>query len=143
MALKRPYRREYFKEYYFRFKEKNGMAPVTAWRRANPEAAKKHREAEEQRRRRCPEVQAAKTLRHALNKHRLTLDQFHSMFERFEENGCPICGSYELTPHIDHNHTTGKIRKMLCALCNKGLGLFRDSPELLRQAAFYLESEWM
>lgn len=41
---------------------------------------------------------------------------------------------------IDHNHTTGETRDLLCNQCNSALGLFRDSPSLLRSAATYLES---
>lgn len=40
---------------------------------------------------------------------------------------------------VDHCHTKGTVRKLLCKSCNNGLGLFRDSPQLLREAAGYLE----
>ena len=56
---------------------------------------------------------------------------------------CPIC-SKELRGrdiHRDHCHTTGGWRGLLCASCNKGLGLFGDDPERLMAAAFYLAKE--
>ena len=40
---------------------------------------------------------------------------------------------------IDHDHTTGKVRGMLCHDCNTSLGKFRDNPDILRKAADYLE----
>lgn len=40
--------------------------------------------------------------------------------------------------HVDHNHSTGKVRGILCTHCNLGLGHFRDNPDYLRQAAEYL-----
>lgn len=40
---------------------------------------------------------------------------------------------------IDHCHTTGAIRKVLCQNCNWVLGLVYDNPETLRKAASYLE----
>lgn len=61
-----------------------------------------------------------------------------------QSNGkCEICGvpraecSYELC--LDHDHTTGELRGFICRHCNYGLGNFKDSPEILREAADYLE----
>ena len=39
---------------------------------------------------------------------------------------------------IDHNHTTGKIRGLLCQACNKGLGFFGDNVILLLRAIRYM-----
>ena len=51
---------------------------------------------------------------------------------------CVICG-IETSPVVDHDHQTGYVRGGLCSNCNLGLGHFKDSPELLRLAALYLE----
>ena len=53
---------------------------------------------------------------------------------------CAIChanthGRYA----IDHDHDTGAVRAMLCGSCNAGLGMFGDSPAVLRAAMAYLE----
>lgn len=50
---------------------------------------------------------------------------------------CVICGSGEKLV-VDHDHTTGAVRGMLCNHCNRGLGHFRDDPILLEFAAQYL-----
>lgn len=66
-----------------------------------------------------------------------------------EQNGvCAICKKPEThvrlgkvtTLRVDHCHKTGKNRKLLCNMCNGGLGFFQDNPELLLTAAQYLKS---
>lgn len=39
--------------------------------------------------------------------------------------------------HVDHDHSTGKVRGLLCRKCNVAIGLL-DSQKLLERAAFYL-----
>ncbi len=39
---------------------------------------------------------------------------------------------------IDHDHKTGKVRGLLCAACNKALGLFKDNITSLNKAMRYL-----
>lgn len=41
--------------------------------------------------------------------------------------------------HIDHDHTTGKIRSVLCSTCNQGLGMFRDDIDIMTRAIKYLK----
>lgn len=40
---------------------------------------------------------------------------------------------------VDHNHTTGKVRAILCSRCNGALGQFCDDTDLLKSAIKYLE----
>lgn len=53
---------------------------------------------------------------------------------------CGICGFDDWGagpkgPQVDHSHTTGAVRGILCNNCNNGLGRFKDSRELLLKAA--------
>lgn len=52
---------------------------------------------------------------------------------------CAICGDSMPEPHIDHCHSTGKIRALLCAPCNHGIGNLKDSATLCFLAASYLQ----
>lgn len=75
---------------------------------------------------------------HTKNKYGVTSQQVADMFED-QAGACAICGSSLFDScHIDHCHTTGKIRALLCRGCNQGLGSFNDSPEALLAAADYI-----
>jgi len=67
----------------------------------------------------------------------ITLEERDEIFSR---NGglCGIC-SQNVSTHLDHDHRTNKIRGALCKPCNQGLGFFRDSREILKEAIDYLE----
>lgn len=56
-----------------------------------------------------------------------------------QNNTCKICSSILTSPHIDHCHTTGRVRGILCSSCNLALGLFKDNTEILKSAIKYLE----
>ena len=74
--------------------------------------------------------------------HGMTNDQVLEMF-RDQGEKCAICGerpTQKRNVHIDHDHARKTVRGILCCSCNRGLGLFRDRPEVLRAAAKYLES---
>lgn len=56
---------------------------------------------------------------------------------------CAICQTDKPTGKwkvfaVDHNHNTGQVRELLCNECNRGIGLLKDDPELLKKAAEYL-----
>jgi hypothetical protein len=39
---------------------------------------------------------------------------------------------------VDHQHSTGRVRGLLCARCNTGIGLFDESVDLMGRAIKYL-----
>jgi hypothetical protein len=69
-------------------------------------------------------------------KHGLTKKQVAEI-RAAQGNRCGICGEPE-PQHLDHDHSSGRIRRLLCQRCNHGLGLFRDDPYLLHVAALYV-----
>lgn len=60
-----------------------------------------------------------------------------------QEFKCAICGTLKCPSGrnfaVDHDHTTKKIRGLLCSPCNTGLGQYQDSTELLQKAIKYLK----
>jgi hypothetical protein len=51
---------------------------------------------------------------------------------------CVICLKAPAV-HVDHCHTTGKVRGVLCFNCNSAIGKLGDDPDAVRRAAAYLE----
>jgi transcription elongation factor Elf1 len=51
---------------------------------------------------------------------------------------CPICGSEEPLV-VDHDHSTSKVRGLICNHCNLVLGHAKDNIETLKNAIKYLE----
>jgi len=59
-----------------------------------------------------------------------------------QNNCCCICKtsfSSSKATHVDHCHTTKKVRGILCSNCNTMLGLSKDNQETLQNAIKYLE----
>jgi hypothetical protein len=71
-----------------------------------------------------------------LRKYKLTKQQYESLVA--EQGGvCAICGD-GVKLSVDHNHTTNKVRGLLCTSCNIGLGLFKDNVKRLYGAIEYI-----
>lgn len=65
----------------------------------------------------------------------ITREDFDAMLER-QGNRCAICGStklldYPKRPPIDHCHTTGRVRGVLCNKCNGALGWYEKHRETI------------
>ena len=61
-----------------------------------------------------------------------------------QKGRCKICGDNKPGDggkyfHVDHCHTTLRVRGLLCVKCNKGLGCFSDREDLLLEAIEYLK----
>lgn len=90
---------------------------------------------------------AAQRARNRKHKYGLSELDYQLLIEK-QNNKCAICfvelqqnATTKHTPEtlcIDHCHETGVVRGLLCAKCNKGLGLFNDDPVLLLTAIDYI-----
>lgn len=71
-------------------------------------------------------------------KYGITIDQWLAMVEA-AGGKCEICGSDQEGLCVDHDHSTGLVRGVLCRRCNRAIGQLGDTAERLRQALVYLE----
>lgn len=75
-------------------------------------------------------------------KYGLSAEDFTSLLES-QAGKCRICESAPLDNDVlvvDHDHTTGLVRGLLCRSCNLALGYMKDSPLRLVRAAAYLRA---
>lgn len=94
------------------------------WQTENPETLKKSNRAT-----------------HLKKKYGLDPDLYDAML--FAQDGCcAICrkpsAECRRRLDVDHNHTTNKVRGLLCEDCNKMVGLAHEQTEILTRAAEYL-----
>lgn len=90
-----------------------------------------------------PEIRRKAREKELVVKYDLTREQYLKMFSD-QSFQCAVC-SGEVVPftrnaHVDHCHTTGKVRGILCKPCNQGLGFFRDDQTRLLNAVSYLKN---
>jgi hypothetical protein len=73
------------------------------------------------------------------HKYNLSVEEYNRLYES-QNKQCGICKVNSGTVlHIDHDHETNTIRGLLCASCNKGLGMFKDNITSLENAIEYLK----
>lgn len=152
-AYQRAYQRKYRKGLSAEQRAKNYAAQVK-WRAANPEkwAANKARWYRKHRKHVLAKAkewarQNPRAVRdHALRRFGISVDEYDRMLAA-QGGGCAICGRKTVGQkgrknfHVDHCHRTKKVRGLLCAACNQGLGAFSDDPKRFRAAADYLGKE--
>lgn len=83
----------------------------------------------------------AKSRKHDLWRfHKITIEQYNDMFTK-QEGCCAICSRHESEFKrrlaVDHNHSTGVIRGLLCCLCNTNLAVL-ENKDFCTKASLYL-----
>lgn len=121
------------KDWYERNKDK-AAAKVKEWRRQNIDAVKQYRSDNKQKHYR----------QEIVRKYGVEPSWFDKQLQR-QGNACACCkrqfhwSNKQTTPHVDHCHSTGKVRGILCNRCNTVLGLCKDNKELFKNLTGYLE----
>ena len=115
----------YYKNYYRANRERLSKYQME-WKRSNKE-----------------KVRGIKKKEYLKRKYNLTPEDMAILLDE-QENKCKICSikfNDYIKHNVDHCHSTGKIRGLLCRACNLGLGFFKDDPKLLIKAIEYLEGK--
>jgi hypothetical protein len=112
------------------------IARARKWREDNLERF----QANQRRMRNTPEGKLRQRAGHLKRKFGITMEQYNAMLEA-QGGGCFICGRpprEDISLHVDHNHSTGKVRGILCFRCNNSLADLQEDPALLMKAAGYV-----
>ena len=64
------------------------------------------------------------------------LEKFETM-AMTQDYSCAICKE-RTKLYVDHNHATGKVRGLLCSLCNTALGHIREDAQIGKRLLEYL-----
>lgn len=83
----------------------------------------------------------------AARRRKITLGYYQELIDK-QDNKCAICKREETRMFngkvtrlcIDHCHSNGKVRGLLCHDCNTAIGKFEDRIDLLNSAILYLKS---
>ena len=125
------YRAQYWSKNKKRLSKINGER-IRHWRASHPEEY--HQQKKDYYARHKIEGKAY-FLKH---KYGLTLEALDKLF--FDQKGlCAICKKSNKRLTVDHCHTTGKVRGLLCDSCNGALGRLGDDIEGLERAIQYLK----
>lgn len=114
----------------------NNSERYKAWRKNNADKVKKYN-VEYREKHRDSHTEAR-----LKDKYGITLANYTEIFNK-QNGNCAICGinQSELKKKlsVDHNHDNKKVRGLLCHQCNVGIGMFKDSPDILKKAIRYLK----
>src|SRR6266568_1899224 len=85
---------------------------------------------------------------HLLRTYGLTSDQYQALYDQ-QQGCCAACGRPEtvvkygkLSPlAVDHCHSTGAVRGLLCSACNRALGLLGEDPERIEALLRYIREK--
>jgi len=81
-----------------------------------------------------------------LRNYNISTDDYNRMLKQ-QNSLCALCHTegwamakhHKLKLVVDHCHTTGSVRGLLCHNCNRALGLLKDNPLVMRRCADYVE----
>ena len=88
----------------------------------------------------CPVKNRERKLK---SRYGITIEEYNRLLKK-QRGRCAICklseDEHTNSLAVDHCHSTGNIRGLLCARCNTGIGMLKDNIEVLKSAITYLEN---
>lgn len=125
-------------------KKKRREYNKSQWQKNKDKRTKQYREWYDKRYYDTDQVERRRS--HNYKKYGLSSEEYMEMYKK-NEGKCYICNQPEIIKRkgkvkrlaIDHCHSTGKVRGLLCQNCNRGLGLLKDNIEVLENAIKYLK----
>ena len=110
------------------------------WRHANPDKIRVYNKRSKAK---DPEGNSKRAMQnHYKRKFGITIEGRDELLAK-QRGKCMICERTTPTKRgwcVDHDHRTGRIRAILCAPCNSMIGLAKEKPEVLKNAAAYVEA---
>lgn len=74
-------------------------------------------------------------------KYGMTLEDYDELYRR-QDGACAICKepfeAHAIHTHVDHCHSTGRVRGILCRGCNQGIGAFKEKDTIMESAIRYI-----
>lgn len=70
-------------------------------------------------------------------KYGITIDQLEAKIKS-QDGKCAICNNKRVLV-VDHDHSTGQVRDLLCSKCNTGIGSFSENVIDLSSAIRYIQ----
>lgn len=135
-------RKKYLKEWYRKNTKKIQQYSKDRWKKIKSSPKLYQKEKERHREQNSKPKQKLQQKDYFLRcAYGITLKDYNRMFAE-QQGCCAICGmhqsNWDKALHVDHNHRTGKVRQLLCAKCNRYVGVLEES-ELLIDIIKYLE----
>lgn len=116
-------------DFYVSRKERSGVQSsckectkkrTAAYRKANPEKRKRWQEI------------------NRIRSYGIEPHEYEAMYVA-QSGCCAICTRRLPTLSIDHDHTTGEVRGLLCPPCNSAIGFLREDPFAIQRALEYVQ----
>jgi hypothetical protein len=89
----------------------------------------------------CPVKNRERKLK---SRYGITIEEYNHLLKK-QRGRCAICklseDEHTNSLAVDHCHSTGKVRGLLCTSCNVALGHFKDKPLLMYKAVLYLHKD--